>query len=86
MRPPVDERVLGSGGRAEYRSAIFYHSPEQKATAERVTAEVQAKHFDPKGQKIVTLIEEAREWYDAEDYHQLYLFNVRVLLAFAPIC
>jgi peptide-methionine (S)-S-oxide reductase len=27
----------------EYRSAIFYHSPEQKEIAEKVTAEVQEK-------------------------------------------
>lgn len=33
----------------EYRSAIFYHSPEQLEIAKRVTEEVQAKHFTPKG-------------------------------------
>lgn len=59
----------------EYRSAIFYHTPEQKSIAEQVTAEIQQKYFDPKGQKIVTSIEPAGRWYDAEDYHQEYLFK-----------
>ena len=33
----------------EYRSAIFFNTPEQEEIAKRVTAEVQKKHFDPKG-------------------------------------
>ncbi|KAK7684391.1 Peptide-methionine (S)-S-oxide reductase [Cerrena zonata] len=58
---------------AEYRSAIFYNSPEQRDIAQRVTEEVQKKHFDAKGEKIVTDIVEAGPWWDAEDYHQEYL-------------
>ena len=60
---------------SEYRSVIFYHSDEQKDVAERVTQEVQRLHFDPKNKKIVTEIRPANAWYDAEDYHQEYLFN-----------
>ena len=60
----------------EYRSAIFYHSPQQLDIAKRVTEEVQEKHFTPKGKKIVTVIEPAGQWWDAEDYHQEYLFKV----------
>jgi peptide-methionine (S)-S-oxide reductase len=59
----------------EYRSAIFYNTPEQQEIAKRVTAEVQAAHFDKKGKKIVTTIEPASEWYDGEEYHQEYLFK-----------
>ena len=59
----------------EYRSAIFFHTPEQETIARRVTQEVQEKHFTSKEQKIVTTIEEAGPWYDAEDYHQEYLFK-----------
>lgn len=55
---------------SEYRSAIFYHTPEQKEIAERVTAEVQKAHVDPRGKKIATEIAKAGPWYDAEDYHQ----------------
>jgi peptide-methionine (S)-S-oxide reductase len=40
-----------------------------------VTQEVQEKHFTPKDQKTVTTIEGAGTWYDAEDYHQEYLFK-----------
>lgn len=57
----------------QYRSAIFYHSDEQKAAAEKVTKQVQEKHFPET--KIVTEISPASTFYDAEEYHQLYLFN-----------
>ncbi|KAG9308686.1 peptide methionine sulfoxide reductase [Chiua virens] len=60
----------------QYRSAIFTHSAEQESIAKRVTEEVQAKHFTPKGKKIITEILHAGPWYDAEEYHQLYLFKV----------
>ena len=59
--------------RSEYRSEIFTHSPEQVEIAKRVTEEVQAKHFTPKGEKIATKITPAGQWWDAEEYHQLYL-------------
>lgn len=45
--------ILTSG--AEYRSAIFFNSPEQREIAKRVTAEVQKKHFDPKGTFLVAV-------------------------------
>lgn len=67
--------VFIAHSRPEYRSAIFFNTPEQEAVARRVTEEVQEKHFTPKGQKIVTTIEAAGPWYDAEDYHQEYLFR-----------
>jgi hypothetical protein len=60
---------------SEYRSAIYFHSSEQESIAKRVTAEVQAKHFTPKGKTIVTEITPASQWWDAEDYHQLYLYK-----------
>ena len=53
----------------EYRSAIFYNSPSQKDTAQKVTKEVQNKHFDPHGAKITTQIVEAGKPFDAEDHH-----------------
>ncbi|XP_006455952.1 hypothetical protein AGABI2DRAFT_195243 [Agaricus bisporus var. bisporus H97] len=72
---PTTTNRQGNDNGSQYRSAIFFHSPEQEATARRVTAEVQAKHFTPKGKKIVTEISSASQWWDAEDYHQLYLFK-----------
>jgi peptide-methionine (S)-S-oxide reductase len=55
----------------QYRSVIFFHSPEQEAAAraskERLAAS--GKYRRP----IVTLIEPAPTFYRAEDYHQQYL-------------
>lgn len=70
--PTTLNRQGGDAG-TQYRSAIFTHSPEQRKIAEDVTRKVQEEHF--KDQKIVTEIEEAGQWYDAEEYHQLYLFK-----------
>ncbi|KAG5641209.1 hypothetical protein DXG03_005757 [Asterophora parasitica] len=72
--PTTVNRQGGDVG-TQYRSSIFTHSDEQEAIAKRVTEEIQAKHFTPKGQKIVTEILSAAEWWDAEEYHQLYLFK-----------
>lgn len=57
----------------DYRSAIFTISDEQVEIARRVSAEVQAKHFDPKGQTIVTKIETAGSWRESPAHHQQYL-------------
>eukprot|EP00163_Fabomonas_tropica_P010452 TRINITY_DN205_c0_g1_i2.p1 TRINITY_DN205_c0_g1~~TRINITY_DN205_c0_g1_i2.p1 ORF type:complete len:126 (+),score=18.29 TRINITY_DN205_c0_g1_i2:127-504(+) len=54
----------------QYRSAIFYTSPEQKELA-RKTALSRAQG----GRSIATAIESAGTWTDAEDYHQQYLFK-----------
>jgi peptide-methionine (S)-S-oxide reductase len=54
----------------QYRSAIFYHSPEQKATAERVITELtEMGEFD---RPIVTELVPAGTFWDAEEYHQKY--------------
>jgi peptide methionine sulfoxide reductase msrA/msrB len=55
---------------AQYRSAIFYHSPEQRRLAEESKAELEkSKRFKD---KIVTEITPAAEFYPAEEYHQQY--------------
>jgi peptide-methionine (S)-S-oxide reductase len=55
----------------QYRSAIFYHTPEQKAAAEasKTRLESSGKLRRP----VVTEITEASTFYPAEDYHQRYL-------------
>ena len=55
----------------QYRSSIFFHSPEQQEAAERTKESEQAKVHWPK--KIVTEIVPAPEFHEAEDYHQQYL-------------
>ncbi|MGD6816980.1 peptide-methionine (R)-S-oxide reductase MsrB [Metabacillus sp. 84] len=54
----------------QYLSAVFYHSEEQKAAAEKSKTELeQSERFDS---KLVTEIREAGTFYQAEDYHQDY--------------
>lgn len=53
---------------SQYRSAVFYYTPEQKAAAEKVKAAAQKKWKKP----IVTEISPAAIFYPAEDYHQDY--------------
>lgn len=72
---PTTKDRQGNDAGTQYRSAIFTHSDEQATIARSVTAAVQAKHFDNTGRKIVTTIEPAKEWFQAEDYHQEYLFK-----------
>ena len=56
---------------SQYRSVVFYHSPEQKAAAERKKAELdQSGRFR---RPIVTQVEPASPFYRAEEYHQRYL-------------
>jgi len=54
---------------AQYRSAIFFHTPEQEAAAKASKEKMQAGYKN----KIVTEITKAAEFYRAEDYHQQYL-------------
>jgi peptide-methionine (S)-S-oxide reductase len=73
MHDPTTLNRQGNDAGTQYRSVIFYHSPEQKATAEEVVRELTAeKVFD---NPIVTAIEPAPEFYPAEDYHQQYFEN-----------
>ena len=53
----------------QYRSAIFFHSPDQEAAARASLEKTQAGL----ARRIVTQIEPASEFYVAEDYHQQYL-------------
>ncbi|RUS18370.1 putative peptide methionine sulfoxide reductase [Endogone sp. FLAS-F59071] len=71
MHDPTQVNRQGPDQGTQYRSAIFYHTPEQREIAERVTTEVQEEHYQ--GQKIATQIVEADTFYDAEEYHQMYL-------------
>ena len=54
---------------AQYRSAIFFHSPEQEAEARRSRDAAQARFSRP----IVTEITPTSEFWRAEEYHQQYL-------------
>ena len=56
---------------SQYRSVVFYHSPAQKAAAEKKMAELDKSGRFPR--PIVTQIEPAPTFYRAEEYHQQYL-------------
>ena len=53
----------------QYRSVIFTHSDEQAQTAREVLEAEQSRYSKP----IVTVIEPAKPFWRAEDYHQCYL-------------
>ena len=55
----------------QYRSAIFFHSPEQKAVAEKVKSELDAAGRFRR--PIVTEVVPAQTFYRGEEYHQRYL-------------
>lgn len=54
---------------SQYRSAVFFHNPEQEAAAKASKERAQAKFKN----KIVTEITPASAFWRAEDYHQQYL-------------
>jgi peptide-methionine (S)-S-oxide reductase len=56
---------------SQYRSAIFYHSPEQLEQAQLIKDALEDEKYYPK--PVVTEIVESSEFYPAEEYHQKYL-------------
>ncbi len=69
LHDPTQLNRQGPDWGTQYRSVIFFHSPEQKASAERVKDEAQKQIRGT----IVTAIEPAQTFYRAEEYHQRYL-------------
>lgn len=71
IHDPTTKNRQGPDVGTQYRSAIFYHTIEQKTAAERSkkTLEQSGKHT----KKIVTEITKAPIFYPAEEYHQQYL-------------
>ncbi|KAF3932717.1 Thioredoxin [Dactylella cylindrospora] len=72
IHDPTTLNRQGMDAGTQYRSAIFYHSPEQKAIAEDVTKMAQEHWWGGVG-RISTVIIGAADWWDAEKYHQKYL-------------
>jgi peptide-methionine (S)-S-oxide reductase len=73
IHDPTTLNSQGNDHGTQYRSVIFYHSPEQKAAGEEIIAEL--TRVNAYGRPIVTAIEAAPEFYRAEDYHQDYFVN-----------
>ncbi|MGY5871421.1 MAG: peptide-methionine (S)-S-oxide reductase MsrA [Candidatus Thorarchaeota archaeon] len=70
---PTTLNRQGNDHGPQYRSAIFYHSEEQREIAERVKSENDASGNWKK--PIVTEITAYNKFYPAEDYHQNYFRN-----------
>jgi peptide-methionine (S)-S-oxide reductase len=71
IHDPTTKNRQGPDVGTQYRSAIFYHSIEQKRTAEQ-----SKKNLEQSGKykkMIVTEITKATTFYPAEEYHQQYL-------------
>jgi len=70
IHDPTTLNRQGSDVGTQYRSAIFYHTPEQKVTAEQVIAELNSEHvWDG---SIITELKPFEEFYPAEAHHQEY--------------
>ena len=70
IHDPTTLNRQGNDVGTQYRSAIFYHSSEQKAAAESVIARLSAAKLW--SGKIVTEVAPASRFYMAERYHQEY--------------
>jgi peptide-methionine (S)-S-oxide reductase len=73
IHDPTMRNRQGADVGTQYRSAIFYHTAEQKTTAEQVMADITAQRLWP--HPIVTEIAPLDVFYPAEDYHQNYFNN-----------
>lgn len=70
IHDPTTLNRQGADVGTQYRSAIFYHTPEQQMVAQQMIAELNAAKLwdDP----IVTEVAPLTEFYPAEDYHRDY--------------
>ena len=71
IHDPSTPNRQGNDRGTSYRSAIYYTSPEQKAIAEDTIADVDASGLWPG--KVVTQVEPAGDFWEAEPEHQDYL-------------
>jgi len=70
IHDPTTLNHQGADVGTQYRSAIFYHNPEQKVTAEEVIHELEREKIW--GKPVVTELTPFSVFFPAEDYHQEY--------------
>ena len=70
IHDPTTLNRQGADTGTQYRSVIFYQDDDQKQSAQRILAEVEAAHIWPN--RIVTELAPFKVFYPAEDYHQQY--------------
>jgi peptide-methionine (S)-S-oxide reductase len=71
IHDPTQVNRQGPDVGTNYRSAIFYHSPDQKKQAEASKARLAALEKN-RGKTIATEIVPASQFWKAEEYHQQY--------------
>ena len=71
MHDPTTKDRQGNDVGTQYRSAIFYFTPEQQRAAETAKQKAQASGLWKR--PITTEISPAKAWWKAEEYHQDYL-------------
>ncbi|HSZ45167.1 MAG TPA: peptide-methionine (S)-S-oxide reductase MsrA [Streptosporangiaceae bacterium] len=81
---PTQGMRQGNDLGSQYRSIIFYNSPEQKAAAEESVASYQKRLTDAGYGEITTQIVPASDFYFAEDYHQQYLSDAKNPYGYCP--
>ncbi len=69
LHDPTQVNRQGPDYGSQYRTEIFFHSPEQEVAATRSKAEAQTRFRKP----IATKISPAPSFWPAEEYHQRYL-------------
>jgi peptide-methionine (S)-S-oxide reductase len=70
IHDPTTPNRQGADVGTQYRSAVFYHTPEQKEVTEQVIRELEEARVW--GAPIVTEVAPLEKFYPAEDYHQEY--------------
>jgi peptide-methionine (S)-S-oxide reductase len=81
---PTQGMRQGNDVGTQYRSAIFYKSPQQQAEAEQSEASYQERLSAAGYGDITTQIVPAGEFYFAEDYHQQYLSDAKNPYGYCP--
>jgi peptide-methionine (S)-S-oxide reductase len=72
LHDPTTLNRQGPDWGTQYRSAIFFHSPEQEAAAKAKIEQLTVEgRYKPK--RVVTKVEAAQTFWRAEEYHQRYL-------------
>jgi peptide-methionine (S)-S-oxide reductase len=72
---PTTLNRQGADSGTQYRSVIFYTTPEQKNEAEQFIKEI--NDSNSMGKPIMTAVEPLKKFYEAEDYHKDYYANNR---------
>jgi peptide-methionine (S)-S-oxide reductase len=71
IHDPTTPDRQGNDIGSQYRSGIYFHTPEQERIAREVMAEANQAH----GGRVVTELAPVRSYWRAEDYHQHYYAN-----------